>query len=801
MPFIPRLFIITTMIQSKQSPFKGTDIYNGLRGKSFNTGWKFYRGNPGNAENPGFDDSSWQTLDLPHDFSIHLPFNESSPAGEGGGYLDGGVGWYRKTFTLPQEYSGKRITIQFDGIYMNSEVWINGNFLGIRPYGYISFEYHLTPYLNYGNNPNVIAVKMNNNQPNSRWYSGSGIYRNVWLTVTHPVHIAYCGMIVTTPVVGPDSATVRVTTIIENHSDADAVVCLLTEILDPDGNCIVKDTGLEEKVNKNGQRIFTCDITVKKPRLWSIDSPNVYTAVTSIRIKTIVADKYKTSFGFRITRFDADTGFYLNDVNIKLNGVCLHHDLGALGAAVNYRAIERQIKIMKEMGCNAIRTSHNPPDPMLLDLCDRLGLVVIDEAFDAWQESKVQNDYHLYFYYWARKDIKALVQRDRNHPCIIMWSIGNEIHDVLSADGVTNTKNLIKWVKEEDATRVVTHGCNHNEHGIDVAALLDVVGYNYITHLYDLHHSQYPDWKMYASETSSAVRSRGIYKTPADNNILTDKDHQCSSYDNSIVDWGSRAEESYKMVNERPWIAGEFIWSGFDYIGEPTPYEWPSKNSYFGIVDTAGFPKDIYYFYKSRWTDRPMVHLLPHWNWEKGQTIEVWAYSNCDQVELFLNNRSLGLKAFSTGLLHLCWKVPFEPGTLKAEARKNDTVAAMYEIKTAGNPAKIRMIPDRMSMIADNNDLIFIETNILDKDDVFIPHADNLVTFTVSGPGRIAGVDNGDAANHESYKGPGKSAFNGKCLLIVQATDTTGQIIITAEAEGLSKASMKVLSEPAGINY
>ncbi|MBN2533434.1 MAG: DUF4982 domain-containing protein [Spirochaetales bacterium] len=778
----------------EQSPFKGTDIYNGLRGKSFNTGWRFYYGDPGNAEDPGFNDSPWQLLDLPHDYSIRLPFNKSSPAGPGGGYLDGGTGWYRKAFTLPEEYSDKRITIQFDGIYMNSEVWINGIYLGIRPYGYSSFEYHLTSYLNSGKIPNVIAVKVNNNQPNSRWYSGSGIYRNVWLTVTGPVHIAYCGMTITTPAVGTDSATVRIATIVENHSDADTPVRLFTEILDPDGNCVGTSASPEKKVNKNGQEMFIQEIAVRNPQLWSTGSPDVYTAQTSVRINANNVDKYKAGFGFRTIRFDADTGFYLNDVNMKLNGVCLHHDLGALGAAVNYRAIERQLVIMKEMGCNAIRTSHNPPAPMLLDLCDRLGFVVIDEAFDAWKESKVQNDYHLNFDIWAREDIKAMVRRDRNHPCIIMWSIGNEIHDVLSAEGVATARNLITWVKEEDATRFVTHGGNHNEKGTDAAALLDVVGYNYITHLYDIHHKKYPGWKMYASETSSAVRSRGIYKTPTDENILEDSDYQCSSYDNSIVDWGSKAIESYKMVNDRPWVAGEFIWTGFDYIGEPTPYEWPSKNSYFGIVDTAGFPKDIYYFYKSRWTKKPVVHLLPHWNWEKGQTIEVHVYSNCESIELFLNNKSLGQKRFTGADLFLCWNVPYEPGILKAVARQNGNIITANERKTAGPPAKLRMIPDRSSLFADNNDLVFIEVTILDKDDVIVPYADTPVFFSLSGPGRIAGVDNGNSINHEPYKGSRISAFNGKCLLIIQATSEAGQIIITADADGLSKAGISVQS-------
>jgi len=786
---------------TKEVPLKGSDIYNGLRGTCFNDNWKFHYGDTHDAYKPGYNDSAWEPVELPHDFSILMPFSEDSAAGDGGGYLDGGIGWYRKTFPMPGELSGKRTTIQFDGIYMNSEVWINGTYLGIRPYGYTSFEYDLTPHLNYGEQMNVIAVKVNNAQPCSRWYSGSGIYRNVWLTNTNQIHVAYCGFHVRTPVIAPGHAETRIFATVENNSDQNSYISLMVNILDPGGSSVGTHTSNNILMKAKNGKTMTLLARVYNPELWSIESPQIYRAILQVRIGTTVIDQYEISFGFRTYRFEADTGFYLNDRNIKLKGVNQHHDLGALGAAVNYRAIERQVEILKNMGCNAIRTSHNPPDPMLLEICDRLGLVVIEEAFDSWKQKKTLNDYHLYFDAWAETDIKAMVRRDRNHPCIIMWSIGNEIRDTLTSFSILTAQKLINWVKEEDDTRLLTIGSNYNEWALDVAALVDVIGYNYNTHLYDLHHQQYPNWKMYASETSSAVRSRGIYKFPSNNQLPPSDDNQCSSCDNTVVEWGASAEKSYALINNRPWMAGEFIWSGFDYIGEPTPYGWPSKNSYFGIIDTAGFPKDIYYFYKSKWTEEPMVHILPHWNWGKGQDIEVRVYSNCDSVSLFLNGKSLGEKRFASNKpildqnMHLSWIVPFEPGSLKAVAKSKESIVAEDERKTAGTPAQIKMIPDRTLIQADSSDMVFVETHILDKEGILVPYADNMVTFSLFGGGKIAGVDNGDATCHESYKGPNRSAFCGKCLLIVKTAKTAGTITIRAESEGLLPGKIIIQSK------
>ena len=777
------------MVKASAIEYKSTDIYNGLRGQSFNEGWKFNKGDASNGQSVSFNDSSWEAVTLPHDWSIFNSFNQYSPAGDSGGYLDGGIGWYRKTFTVPSDYSGKKVFIGFDGAYMNSQVWINGTLLGTRPFGYVSFEYDLTPYLKIGDS-NVIAVKVNNNQPNSRWYSGSGLYRDVWLTVLDPVHVDYCGMFVTTPTVNTSSATANVSTKVKNQGNSAKLVSLKTTIMDGAGEAVASNTSTAVKIEAGSDNAFSQNLTVSNPRLWSPSSPNLYTVKTEVCVDDDVVDTYISTMGFRYFNFSNTTGFSLNGINMKMNGVCLHHDLGALGAAVNYRAIERELQIMKDMGANAIRTSHNPCDPKLLEICDRMGLMVMEEAFDCWETGKTANDYHLYFKDWAQTDLQDMIKRDRNHPSIIMWSVGNEIP---SATVATATK-LKNWAKDVDPTRPVTWGCfalNMEDATYkSVASVMDLVGYNYFPFLYDSGYKEHPEWKMFGSETSSAVRSRGIYKTPTTTNILEGPDNQCSSYDNSVVSWGNSAESSYFEINKRNNMFGEFIWTGFDYIGEPTPYKWPSKSSYFGIVDTCGFPKDIYYFYQSKWTTKPMVHILPHWNWSNGTSVEVWAYSNCDTVELFLNGTSLGSKAVGTAG-HLSWKVNFTPGTLRAKGTKGGVVV-YDEVVTAGAASKVMLKPDRTTISSDGKDLVYIETDIVDSNNNIVPTADNLVNFSISGPGKIVGVDNGNAASIEPYKSNSRKAFSGKCLVIVQATKTSGEIIVTANSNGLSPASVTI---------
>jgi beta-galactosidase len=769
-----------------------TETYNGMRGRSWNRGWKFRLGDAADAQAPECDDGEWRRLELPHDWSIAFPFRGDSPAGAGGGYLDGGVGWYRKTFTLPAAGNGKLVFVGFDGVYRNSRVWINGALLGERPSGYASFEYDLTPHLHPGAR-NTLAVRVDNDQPNSRWYSGSGIYRNVWLTVLDPIHVERCGAFVTTPKVDGASATVRVRIRVRNRRRDAVPASLRINLFSPDGKpCGASQT--RTRAAAAGEVLeFEEEIPVRRPRRWSVDDPNLYRLRAEVVSGGRVTDVYRAAFGIRTIRLDPEEGFFLNGQWLKLNGVCLHHDLGALGAAVEVRAIERRLEILKAMGCNAVRTSHNPPEPALLDLCDRMGFLVIDEAFDAWEEPKVANDYHRCFGEWAQTDLQEMIRRDRNHPCVVMYSIGNEIQDVKTARGAEWTGRLYDWARAADATRPVTHGSNVNESAVAAGALLDAVGYNYTVHLYDRHHAQFPQRRMYASETSSAVRSRGVYKFPTGENLLSGPDVQCSCYDNSVVEWGLSAEESWKQVHSRKFIAGEFIWSGFDYLGEPTPYGWPAKSSYFGILDTCGFAKDIYYFYQSKWTARPMVHLLPHWNWTEGRILPVWAYTNCEEVELFLNGSSLGRRRFATdGPEHLEWQVPFRPGILRAAAYRGGRIVARAEVRTAGKPAAVRLTADRTRLAAGVRDLVFATVEIVDAKGTVVPDAGNVVRFSVSGPGTIAGVDNGDPICHEPYQGDQRSAFHGKCLAVIRSAGGSGTLRAVAESDGLAGGKISI---------
>jgi beta-galactosidase len=774
------MFFITVLTSSSSAQNEPvTDVFNGGRGSTFNDNWKFFRGDASGAYNVGFNDASWRKLSVPHDWSIELPFNQSSPGWGGGGYLDGGIGWYRKSFLLPISNSGKRITIQFEGIYMNSSVWINGHLLGTRPYGYSTFEYDLTPYVYTGTITNVIAVKVDNTQPNSRWYSGSGIYRNVWLTVTYPVHVAYCGSVVTTSNISQSSANVAVTTKIQNHSFADKKISVITSVYDQEWKLLATNVSVQIILTKDSTYNYSYNYTVNNPKLWSMAIPYLYNLKTQIVDNSRLLDCFSTTFGIRSVTLNPNTGFWLNNENIKLRGVCMHHDLGSLGAAQNYRALERQVEILKSFGCNAIRTSHNFPAPELLEICDKLGLVVMDEAFDCWETGKNTNDYGKYFDTWAQQDVQDWVRRDRNHPSVVMWSIGNEIPQQGEPKGYTIAQNLIKWVKADDKSRPITQALNYQ--GL-LGPLLDMVGYNYgWGSSYDNDHRNNPNWVIFGSETSSAVRTRGVYHLPTSQNILTATDMQCSSYDNSVVSWGHSAEDSWEIDKTRSFVAGQFIWTGFDYIGEPTPYGWPAKSSYFGIVDMCGFPKDIYYFYQSQWTVKPMVHLLPHWNWSPGDTIPVWAYSNCDSVSLTLNGARLGAKRMNVAKpYHAEWKIPFVAGKVKAKAFRNGVVAAQDSIITAGTSIKINLKADRNIIQANGKDQTFIETSVFDVNGTLAPNAENQISYSIAGPGKIVGVDNGNPLSLESFKGAIRKVFSGKCLAIVQSTGAEGQITVTA---------------------
>jgi beta-galactosidase len=711
-------------------------------------------------------------------------FNQSSKATFEGGYLDGGLGWYRKTFDLPALSSGQRVIVQFDGVYMDSTVYMNGTQICARPYGYSSFECDFTSGAKAGG-ANVLAVKVNHQQPSSRWYSGSGIYRHTWLKTVNPVRVAYTGTRVTTPQVSASSATVSIAVTIKNDAADSQSVTVASSVRDAAGTEVGKASSAATSVAAGKTADATQTVTVANPKLWSTSSPNLYSVVTTVTVGGAVVDTYTTPFGIRSFAFDANTGFSLNGTKMKINGVCNHHDLGALGAATNYRAIERRLQILKDMGANAIRTSHNPPAPELLDIADRLGFLVMDEAFDCWYNGKKTYDYGRFFKTWANTDIIDMVARDLNHPGVIIWSIANEVGE--TSDSAT-VKQLMDAIKTKDTTRPIGQGlAAWAEADTAAVGLEDIVGINYAPERYDPIHSAHPTWKMIGSETSSALRSRGVYNN---------QNNQQSSYDDTAAGWGHTAETSWKNVNTRAFIAGEFIWTGFDYIGEPTPFEWPSKSSYFGIIDSATFPKDVYYFYKSKWnaSGPTMVHIVPmNWtNWTAGQAVKVLVYSNADSVELFLNDKSQGSKTVDPSVAKLQWSVPFATGTLEARATKGGTVAATDKLQTAGAAAALVLKADRASITADGRDLSFVEVDIVDAQGVIVPQAKNQVDFTISGPGAIVGLDGGDSTNHDSYKGTSHAAFSGKLMAIVQSTTTAGTVTLKATSGSLTAGSATI---------
>ena len=779
--------------------------------ENFDKGWKFNLGDVTDAQAPGFDDSLWRVLDLPHDWSIEGKFSKDNPATPSGGALPGGIGWYRKTFTIPVSEKGRLAFIDFDGVYKNSEVWINGHSLGLRPYGYSSFRYELTPYLKYGKEKNVLAVKVDNSkQPNSRWYSGSGIYRNVWLVMTDKIYIAHWGTYVTTPEVTEQSAKVIIQTKIRNASLIDQAITLKTAIVDTKGKTIASaDT--TEKLMKASAGNIEQQLTVSNPVLWSIENPYLYRVLTTVIVDGKKQDNYETTLGIRSIGFDTAKGLLLNGKHIKINGVCNHHDLGFLGAAINRRALERQLEILKAMGVNGIRTSHNPPAPELLELCDRMGFMVMDEAFDMWKKGKTQFDYSLDWDTWHQRDIQDMVLRDRNHPSVILWSIGNEVAeqwDTTDHSGTVIAKELVSFIKNLDLTRPVTANCNSSDSLNPVlrADTLDIIGYSYHQDEYAQFRQLHPGKRLIGSETVSSLNSRGSYDMPSDSIRRwptrwdiplkdANADLSCSSYDNCSAPWGSTHEETWKLMKKFDFISGQYIWTGFDYLGEPTPYSWPARSSYFGIVDLAGFPKDVYYLYQSEWTKKPVLHIFPHWNWKEGQTIDVWAYTNCEEVELFLNGKSQGTKKKTGDALHMAWRLTYTPGTLKAIGRTGGKEVLTQEIKTAGAPAKMILHADRSTITADGKDLSFVTVKIVDSHGTPVPRADNLIHFNIEGEGKIIGVDNGSQTSDESFKVNFRKAFNGLCLAVIQSTEKAGKITLKAVSDGLGEETIAISSK------
>jgi beta-galactosidase len=776
---------------------------------NFDHAWRFHLGDVTGAQAPGFADAGWRTLDLPHDWSIEGAFSEQNPAGVGGGALPGGVGWYRKVFTIPAADAGKVVFVEFDGVYRNSEVWINGQSLGKRPYGYSSFRYELTPHLHYGAQRNVIAVRVDNSQqPNSRWYSGSGIYRHVRLVTTAPVHVEQWGTYITTPAVTAESSLVTLRTIIRNEQHVEESVVLKTIVYDSAGRAVV-EVSAGSRVPGDSVTEIAQAVTIPRPAQWSLERPYLYRAVSRLTCGDRACDEYTTPFGVRTAVFRADSGFFLNGHPVKIRGVCLHHDLGALGAAVNTRAIERQLEIMRAMGANALRTSHNPPAPELLDLTDRLGILVLDEAFDMWKKAKTPFDYHLDWDAWHVRDLSDMVRRDRNHPSVFMWSIGNEVMEQWANDDSTAAplaRELAGIVHALDPTRPVTQAANNGspQNPVLHAGALDVLGHNYHHEVWKDFPTQYPGAKFIITEAMSALNSRGVYEQPSDSvasyetpyvknhGPQPNKNYRLSSYDNRKASWGSLHEESLRLFERYPFLSGIFIWQGIDYLGEPTPYEWPARSSYFGVVDLAGFPKDPFYLYQSVWTDRPMVHLLPHWNWAPGDTIDVWAYTNAEQVELYLNGALQGVRQKDGRVGHVMWRVAYKPGTLEAVARTGGLVTARAVVRTAGKPARIALTADRARIRADGEDLSFVTVTVRDGRGVAVPTAEPLIRFKVSGGARIVGVDNGDQISHTSFQAHQVPLFNGKALVILRAGARRGTATLTAAAAGLAPAAVRL---------
>lgn len=793
---------------------------------SFNDDWKFSKGEFEGAQSPGFDDSAWRSLQLPHDWAIEGPFDVKYNA-RAGGLPFHGTGWYRKSFVTPVHDVGDRVAIEFDGAMYNAQVWVNDEFVGSRPYGYIGFELDVTKYLQPAGENNVIAVRLTPEDLSSRWYPGAGIYRNTWIKIRPPIHIAHWGIEVTTPKIDEEAAVVNVKTNLVNIRETEVQVSLRHTVLTSSGKEIITSES-PVALGSDGTFSNTQQLSVSKPQRWDIDSPYLYTLRTEILEDGKVSTSRDTQFGVRTIEFDAKKGFFLNGKAVQLQGVCLHHDLGPLGAAVNRRATERQLEIMKEMGVNSIRTSHNPPSPEQLEYCDKLGLLVIDEAFDCWEMPKVPNGYNKFFKQWHERDLRDMIRRDRNHPSIIMWSIGNEILEQGNRkEGYKLARLLSQICHDEDPSRPTTAGFNYYPASYDnrLAHEIDIVGLNYKPMFYGEATKREPEFVLYGSETSSCVSSRGVYHLPIEA-YVRHPSKQVTSYDLIGPAWAYPPDVEFAQLKKFPHVLGEYVWTGFDYLGEPTPYggrdnstngywndDWPSRSSYFGCVDLCGFPKDRYYIYQSQWTTEPMVHLLPHWNWEgsEGQEIPVYCYTNCDEAELFLNGKSLGrrrkgqdttpvkvdCRGWPGGDLdspyRLRWDVPYSSGTLEVVAYRDGKQLCEMKIVTAGEPAAIALEADRAEIQADGDDLSFVTVRIVDSEGNFCPLADNLVEFDIVGNGELIAVGNGNAATTDSFQADERKAFSGMCLAIVgRKNSTAGKFTLKATSRGLTSAEIVI---------
>jgi len=786
----------------------------------------------------GFDDNSWERVDLPHDWAIKGPFMTGSNPEVGGGMgrlPSNGVAWYRKKLDIPASDAGKSIFLDVDGAMSYAIVWLNGKLVGGWPYGYNSWRLDLTPYVVPGGK-NQLAIRLDNPNNSARWYPGGGIYRNVWLTKTSPVHVGQYGTYITTKNVSKNSAILNLEVTVDNNSKTNANVSIVTRVFalnsagKPVGDPVTRFASENTKIATGKNAKISSTVTIQNPKLWGpapTQTPNLYVAVTSVSQRGKIIDTYETRFGIRSMEFNPNKGLLVNGEYIQIKGVNQHHDLGGLGAAFNTRAAERQLEILREMGCNAIRLSHNPPAPELLELTDRMGFLVIDEIFDSWERKKTALDFHLIFPEWSEPDARSFVRRDRNYPSVIMWSFGNEVGEQYTGEeGAKVAKRIHDIVKEEDTTRPTISAMNFAKPDMPLPAVLDAIGLNYqgegirqspefdgtdrirTAPQYDAYHAKFPDKVILSTETASAFSSRGIYLFPVSKEIsapLRDgrggdsKTHQVSSYELHAVDFGSSADKVFGTLDQHPFVAGEFVWTGWDHLGEPTPY-YESRSAYCGMIDLAGFKKDRFYLYQSHWRPEfPMAHILPHWNWAErvGEITPVHVFTSGDEAELFLNGKSLGKKKKAQYEYRLRWdSVKYEPGELKVIAYKNGLKWAENTVKTTGAATKLLASADREIVNSDGKDLTFITVQIVDKDGLVVPRSNNSIEFSIDGPAEIVATDNGDATNMVSFASKEREAFNGLCLVIVRSkAGEKGKITVTAKSNGLKETQINLQSK------